>query len=266
MNNNHYMGYCPSDLAMPFAKFYEEKIAPAPPHISEALAKSPFPAGTFPPVEKAADLQRTGHTAFENGYTLQPDGSLRVAALTKMPGVAPPMWGWWFGWHSSADNRYKLWHPKAHRSARWQDGSDDDTRYVGRTSLIEEYIGKKMEKAAIRFVPPAELGISDKNKEEAVYICARVGYSSLPIDFGWLVHQIRAVEGGSEMRSRFWMGGEYIALRWQWMPGFFSKILQKSVKLPEQQAKDLLIHCAEEMNHLAAFLPQLYEGYKNGIF
>jgi hypothetical protein len=179
-----------------------------------------------------------------------------------MPNVAPYMWDWWFGWHGSQANRYKLWHPVAHQSARWKDGREDLNEYVGRTSLIEEYIGKKLEKASIRFVSPTELGfhkkeIADKNK--AVYICARTGYSDFPLDFGWLVHQIRATETGSEMRSRFWMGGKHIAFRTEGNLGKFgSKILQKIVILPEQQAIDIMRHCSEEMNHLAKFLPDLY--------
>jgi hypothetical protein len=35
-------------------------------------------------------------------------------------------------------------------------------------------------------------------------------------------------------------------------------LLQKVVRLPKKQLPNLLIHCAEEMQHLAAFLPQLY--------
>jgi hypothetical protein len=139
---------------------------------------------------------------------------------------------------------------------------EDLDEYIGRTSLIEEFIGNKLEKASIRFISPTELGFYENevaDKSKVVYICARTGYIQYPIDFGWLVHQIRATENGSEMRSRFWMGGEHIAFRTENKIGKFgSKILQKIVKLPEQQAIDLMRHCSEEMNHLAKFLPELY--------
>lgn len=263
MSVQPYTGYRQDDWNTPYSKFFNEDLASIPATVSKAVSESPYPAGALAPLERVAELQQPGYTALENGFTMEADASLRVAALTAMPRVSPPMLDWWFGWHGSADNRYKLWHPKAHRSARWQDGSADDTRYIGRTSLIEEYIGKKMEKAAIRFVPPSELGLSAESKDQAVYICARVGYAHYPIDFGWLVHQIRAVEGGAEMRSRFWMGGRHIQIRWQWLPGFFSLLLQRAIKLPEQQGKDLLTHCAEEMKHLAGFLPDLYKQYKD---
>ncbi|MEM8900630.1 MAG: FAD-binding protein, partial [Bacteroidota bacterium] len=39
------------------------------------------------------------------------------------------------------------------------------------------------------------------------------------------------------------------------------KVLEKFKVLPTSFAKDLLLHCAEEMTHLASILPKLYESY-----
>ncbi len=257
-----YIGYRAEDRATPYAKFYNETIAALPPHVVQALEKPPLPLGALPPLEQAPELLKTGYAEVETGFTTEPDGSLRVAVLTTMPNVTPEMWDWWFGWHGSHDNRYKLWHPQMHQSAEWKDGRDDLMGYVGRTSMIEEYIGKRMEKANIRFVSPSELGFDPQkleDKKQVVFICARLGYTHLPLEVGWLVHQIRAVEGGAEMRSRFWLGGPHIQLRIKGIPAqWASKLLQKAHHLSAQQGKDILIHCAEEMRHLAAFLPQLY--------
>lgn len=259
--SSKYIGYRQTDLNTPYAKFYQETIAAVPDAVSGALDTSGFAPGILPSIAQVADLHQPGYSSAENGFSLEPDGSARVAVLTAMPGVTPQMWDWWFGWHGSQDNRYKLWHPKAHLSAVWQDGKVD-VAYIGRVSIIEEYIGKNLEKANIRFVTPQELGfpaeaLADKN--QVVYICARLGYTRLPVDFGWLVHQIRLVEGGAEMRSRFWMGGAHIQLRAKgWLPAFVSGLIQKLVKPTEQQARDILQHCSEEMNHLAGFLPRLY--------
>ena len=71
-------------------------------------------------------------------------------------------------------------------------------------------------------------------------------------------------QGGSEMRSRFWMGGPYIALRKA--PDSRPRRcvrLQRSHRRPEATARNLLVHCAQEMNHLAGFLPELYESFGN---
>lgn len=260
-NNKKYIGYQAQDMALPYAKFYNESIRPIPELVEKAIKKSIKQGLTL---ENVRDLHNEGYHELENGYVLNHDGSLHVAVVTPMPKVSPEMWDWWFGWHGSQDNRYKLWHPKAHLSAVWADNRED-VAYIGRTSNIQEYIGKKLEKAAIQFKNPIDMGFSAAaiaDKSKVVYVCARLGYTDYPIDFGWLVHQIRKTEDGAEMRSRFWMGGKYIAIRSQNLLGAAaSKTLQKLVKLPEQQAKDLMTHCSEEMNHLAAFLPDLYKEF-----
>ncbi|MFN8354270.1 MAG: hypothetical protein U0Y10_07490 [Spirosomataceae bacterium] len=260
-----YLGYRPIDYETDYAPFFIEAIAPIPKLVAEVIKQGCYPAGQLPSIEHVNQLQEKGYLPIETGYTIEPDGSARVAVLTPMPEVSPLMWDWWFGWHGSHDNRYKLWHPKAHQSAAWQDGRQDVEGYIGRTSLIEEYIGSSLEKAAIRFVPPAELGLDNSRNgglTNEVFICARLGYSQWPIDFGWLVHQVRATANGAEMRSRFWMGGAHIQIRSNSLVAKgLSKVLQKVVRLPEQQAKDLLAHCSEEMNHLTSILPSLYKSY-----
>ncbi|GGD82471.1 hypothetical protein GCM10011514_53180 [Emticicia aquatilis] len=260
-NTKKYIGYQSTDFALPYAKFYDEIIRPIPTLVEKAIKKS---SKNGLQLENVRDMHNKGYLDLENGYLLNNDGSIHVAVLTPMPNVSPEIWDWWFGWHSCEDSRYKLWHPKAHQSVVWADGRDE-VAYVNRTSIIEEYIGKKLEKAAIQFKSPLEFGFSDSqiaDKAKVVYVCARVGYVDYPLDFGWLVHQIRKTDGGAEMRSRFWMGGKFIAIRSDNFLGkIVSKVLQKIVKLPEQQAKDLMTHCSEEMNHLAAILPDLYNEF-----
>lgn len=259
--NRKYVGYEEHDWALPYARFFNEIIRPIPKLVENAIKKSAKQGLWF---ENVRHLNNAGYHDLENGYVLNSDGSLHVAVLTPMPNVSPEMWDWWFGWHSCEDSRYKLWHPKAHQSAVWADGRDE-VAYVNRTSNIEEYIGKKLEKAAIQFKSPIELGFSEAeiaDKSKVVYICARIGYVDYPLDFGWLVHQIRKTDEGAEMRSRFWMGGKFIAIRSKnFLAKIISKVLQKVVKLPEKQAKDLMAHCSEEMNHLAAILPDLYNEF-----
>jgi hypothetical protein len=65
-------------------------------------------------------------------------------------------------------------------------------------------------------VPPASLGFTDRSLDDdsrATIVCARIGLGDAPIDIGYLAHHVRAVAGGSEMRSRFWMGGRHVAGR-----------------------------------------------------
>ena len=261
MSNKKNVGYSPEDFKKSYGKYYDETIVELAPHVQYALEHAPSPAGALPPFSEVTYLENEGYTDLETGFSVEADGSINAAILTSMPGVTPEMWDWWFGWHGSQDSRYKLWHPKSHVSAVWEDGKTDDA-YIGRNSIIEEYIGDEFTDGLIQFKSPTEFGFSFdaiKDPSKAVYVCARLGHSKLPIDFGYLVHQVRAVEGGSEMRSRFWMGGKYTIVRKE---GIFADLgtsfLQKQKLLPSDFGHDIVTHCSEEMTHLAAFLPKLY--------
>jgi hypothetical protein len=121
--------------------------------------------------------------------------------------------------------------------------------------VVQEYLGSQFTRAAIQFVDPAVLGLHGMRDEVA--ICARLGSGALPVDVGWLVHHVRPTRDGAEMRSRFWMGGRHVAVR----KG--NRLTDAAIRpiaarqLPDP--RDLLVHCAQEMNHLAGFLPALYE-------
>lgn len=253
MPRDGYLGYRPEDYQTPFGEFYRPEMAPLPRHVVEALEHGPQAEPTLPAFDETADLLAEGYLQTENGYGVLRDGGLQVSVRTDMPGVSPAMWCWWFGWHGSDSRRYKLWHPRAHVSARWADGGGDGG-YVGRTSLVGEYLGSAFSRPAIQFVEPSGLGLGAA--EDSVAICARLGSADLPVDVGWLVHHVRATPAGAEMRSRFWMGGRHVAVR------HGNKVTDAAVRpiaarqLPDP--RDLLVHCAQEMNHLAAFLPELY--------
>ena len=98
------------------------------------------------------------------------------------------------------------------------------------------------------------------NDQGEVVVCARIGVPGTPVRGGWLCHQVRPVAGGIEMRSRMWLGGDNGALGSN--PGLISKGLIRLLRpvihqfLPDPT--DLLVHNAQEMSHLASFLPKLY--------
>ncbi|PRC51363.1 hypothetical protein C6A85_64500, partial [Mycobacterium sp. ITM-2017-0098] len=87
-------------------------------------------------------------------------------------------------------------------SARWADGGGDG-HYVGRTSLIEEYLGSAYAKAAIQFITPEAMLRDPHRLGDSVAVCARLGSSEVPVDTGWFVHHVRPTADGAEMRSRF---------------------------------------------------------------
>lgn len=256
MAPDSYLGYRSDDYDTPFADFYQPEMAVLPRHVVDALDYGPQAEPTLTQFEDAGCLLDEGYQQTENGYGAMRDGGIQVSVRTDMPEVTPAMCSWWFGWHGSDSRRYKLWHPRAHVSAQWTDDSDDGG-YLGRTSQVQEYLGSAFTRVAIRFVEPSEIGLHDIGEDE-VAICARLGSADLSVDVGWLVHHVRPTPKGTEMRSRFWMGGRHVGVR----TNFANRMADAAVRpvadrqLPEP--RDLLVHCAQEMNHLAGFLPALY--------
>ncbi len=252
----------------PYARFFKPDMAPLPEHVREAIAVGLQTEELLPPVSSARALQTPGYWPVENGVTISPDGAFRVFVRTDMPGVTPAMWDWWFAWHGSEAQRYKLWHPRAHMHVAWADGRSDLQHYVGRTSHVVEYVGNQRLQLAIRFVPPSSLGLDEKRlkNDGEVAICARGGMLGTPMETGWLVHHVRPVPGGSEMRSRFWLAGANIRPRG--MPGamgaLIGRVAAKFAPLTDNMAMELLVHCAQEMNHLAGILPDLFETFGPG--
>ncbi len=127
-----HLGYTDAELASsPYAPFYRPQMAKLPPHVKHALLNGAVAEELMPGVEFAAQLQNSSYWPVETGYTLAADKSARVSVLSHMPGVTPAMWEWWFAWHGSEAQRYKLWHPRSHVHVAWEDGLDDLGAYVG---------------------------------------------------------------------------------------------------------------------------------------
>lgn len=262
-----YLGYREGDAATPFGRFFRPEMAPLPAHVVEALSLGPVAPALLGGFETLPALLDDGYLPIETGLAVGRDGDLRVAVLTAMPGVSAEMWDWWFGWHGSDARRYKLWHPRAHVSASWADGPDrgrrDRSRYVGRTSLVDEYIGSTRTKIAIGFVPPSEVGLGETEPGGGrTFVCARLGSSQVPLDTGWLVHDVRPAADGCEMRSRFWLGGHHVRLR-AGGPVLVDRVVARAAaallrRQGIEMARALLVHCSQEMSHLASFLPDLH--------
>lgn len=264
--SNHHLGYSAEERkTSPYARFFNPHMAGLPAHVHEAISTGMVAPELLPPVERARDLHAPGYWPVETGLTHSPDGAYRVFVRTEMPGVTPAMWDWWFAWHGSEAQRYKLWHPRAHIHVGWADGRSDLNHYVGRTSYVEEYVGNQRLKLAIRFVPPASLGLDESqlSRDGEVAICARASMAGTPVETGWLIHHVRPVPGGAEMRSRFWVAGANIRPRG--MPGpagaLLGSVAARFAPVTSSMAMELLVHCAQEMNHLAAILPALHAAF-----
>ena len=230
------------------------------------------PASHGLPLREANALLEPGYLQLENGYCRLDGGVLYVAVHTPMPGVSGEMIDWWFAWHGQESARYQLWHPRDHISASWRrpvrwDGGDRaawQALYRGNISDVDEYIGPRRMKLAIDFADPADY--LDVSRFEAAatdtVVCARTVARTERVAAGHVLHQVRRVDNGTEMRSRFWLA-DFDPSPWPLVGSLLSPLLNtapmRRVLVPNAMGRHLLLHCAEEMAHLAEFLPDLFK-------
>ena len=72
----------------------------------------------------------------------------------------------------------------------------------------------------------------------------------------FMTHFVREIEGGIELRSRFWMG-------WNYVNGRDVKVLPDGMRYPDMAAMSLALHNVKEFTNLAAILPSLYAEEKD---
>ena len=194
-----------------------------------------------------------------------------VAAREPMPGVTPAMIDWWFGWHSDSPERYKLWHPQAHVHAAWLSpppaGTRGRARYVGHTSIVDEYIGSNLIRAAIRFVDPASLGFADPSLDDpanATIVCARTGLGD-SADRCRLSRASRAPDSGGQRDALAVLARRPLCgrSRQSGRDRCMARAARLLMRPSEADARALLVHCAEEMQHLASFLPALHAEFQS---
>lgn len=252
-----------------YERYFRWETSPLPDHVEEALQQGESSAGEVLPRADLNRLLEPGYLPLETGYATLPDGTAHVAVLTRFPGTTGEMIDWWFGWHGTEAERYKLWHPQAHLFSQMRyertkvSGLSDRQKYIGNTSYVDEYVGPLIHRLAITFHEPRHFGLAEHSFRDAgvsTAICARVGFSDRPVDSGHLIHLIRETPEGCEMRSRFWVGEAHLRILPERNPmdRLLGTRFVRRLMIPEGLGRDLLVHCAEEMNHLASFLPALF--------
>jgi hypothetical protein len=272
MKPHAYLGMLPGDLDhKPYAKYWNPDMGALPGHVQDAVLRGPEAAELGLTLAEADRLMAPGYLPLETGTTVLRNGQTLVAVLTHMPRVTGAMFEWWMGWHYMEAQRYKLWHPRAHLdngtvAMRGDDPQLSDKEKYLTTHYVTEYIGEHLQHIEIDFVEPATFmtrTVDFSAENVTALVCARVSLQQAPIVIGYLIHQIRAVAGGSEMRSRFWLGKPEFK-RTQ-PDGLANRVLGskllRSLTSPPSLAHAMLVHCAMEMNHLAGFLPDLYADY-----
>ncbi|MDJ0788999.1 MAG: hypothetical protein QNK05_19505 [Myxococcota bacterium] len=272
MNARHYLGMRPGDLDdKPYARFWKPDMSPMQPHVVDALLHGAEASELGFEMDAADQLLEPGYLPLENGFTQLGNGQTLVAVRTEMPGATGAMFEWWMGWHTMEHQRYKLWHPRAHvangtREMRGDDPSLSDREKYRTTHYVTEYIGDRLEHITITFDDPRTFfgdGADLTSGGTTALVCGRVDLQRPRITIGWLIHQIREREEGTEMRSRFWLGKPQLPDFGPDHPAnrlLGSGPVRRAAGRPGM-GRSMVVHCGMEMNHLAGFLPELYAVY-----
>ncbi len=219
-------------------------------------------------------LFQPGYLPLETGWCHLPNHTAFLAVHTVMPGVTPEMLLWWFAWHPLEDLRYQIWFPPCHYSASV---SEADRRSIldpatsarekiyGKVHYVREDIygkGNDVPTFNIHFRDPREMGFDPSGLEQPDIACVICAFPTLGVDVpnsgfvSSMVHFARKIEGGLELRSRFFQG-------YTFQNGKPIAVSSAARPVPEQAPFLLAKHCAEEYANLASFLPQIYAEEKD---
>jgi phloretin hydrolase len=260
-----------ADQVKSYFKYYNESMVPAARERYEEVLKGPIDPRKALKFKDRNDLFKPGYLEAEVGYCVMEDGTGYVANLTKMPGVTVEMFDWWFAWHGLDNLRYSVWNPDDHYQAESKQkirALDPDLtlreKYWDTTHHVIEDIGMGPEHLSINFKYPGDLGfdMSQFGTEACgTIVCAKgngIGHPPFASPDTIMCHFVREVEGGIELRTRFWMG-------WTVKDGQDVKGLPDGFRCPPMGPMALLLHNIKEFTNLAALLPRIYGEEKDNF-
>lgn len=252
-----------------YFKYYEQEMAPASPEHLGLMLRGPITPDKVLPFSERNRLFDPGYFEEETGWCVLPDGTGYIANLTKMPGVTPEMFDWYFAWHGLNNLRYKIWNREDHYEAVTQNrikALDPDLTYQEKlwdtTHEILEDTGTGPARIVINFKHPGDVGFDASKmgtKDCATLICGK-GYGKGQLPFAvpntFMTHFVREIDGGIELRSRFWMG-------WNYENGRDVKKIEDGDRYPDFAVMSMALHNVKEFTNLAAILPSLYAEEKD---
>lgn len=244
-------------------------LTPPAPEVMAAIEVGPMSPEQVVPLSGLDRLLDPAPLPVETGWCFGADRVGHVAVRTEMPGVSPEMVEWWFDWHPHDPDRYRLWHPLAHRDNSIEPPAGRGAKpYWGAVHHPVEDVGTGVVRARIAFQPPSAIGFSGDvldDPEVATIVCGYVGDDTRRLRHSLLAHVFLAGEEGLMLRSHFWLG---TAIR-PYLPAplagpiaaAVNNRLVRRLALPADLPRSLATHCAEEFANLAALLPELHQRF-----
>lgn len=249
--------------SFPYYKYYLEDMAKADPTSQKTMAEFPIDPQDATPVQKRNDLLKPGYLTTEIGYCQMPDGTAFMANYLKMPNVTAEMFHWWFAWHGLEPMRYIIWNKDDHYDVFVKNGTEkqltDESlsmaeRLYGVTHTVTEDTGFGPEKFDINFKNPIDLGYDPEliAGSKTDIVAAANGETAL------MLHSVREIDGGIELRSRFWLGWNIDLQTHEPV-----RVIPDNIKIDGEVAKRLGLHSIKEMTNLAEILPSVYAENKD---
>lgn len=242
-------------------QFFLRDMVPPKPGVYEKIETAILSPDQALPIQRINDLFLDGYLPGEFGYTQLDDGTLFVANLMQMPGVTVEMMDWWFAWHGLKPIRYKLWDKDEHYDISTSDPKRRrnpniplNQRYWDTVDCaVEENPIDGPHKVFIHFRNPVDIGFNSAllNQFSGTIICA--ADKDAPVV---MCHFVRPIDGGVELRTRFWMGVSIV-------DGTPVRALPPHGRIPLEVGKNVLTHNNKEFSNLAAILPELYHLFKD---
>lgn len=250
-----------NEKSFSYSKYYYMEMEKEPENLIKKINAGPINPGDALKIEERDDLLKSGYLDAEVGYCSMDNGTAFVSNLTIMSGVTKEMFDWWFVWHGLEPLRYKIWDRDDHfgvettKRERLLDKTIPiNERIWGVTHTVIEDTGFGPETIHINFMSPEDMGFNMDllKKSEVLSIVSGNGDNAV------MCHSIRSIEGGIELRSRFWLGYNIVNKK----P---VKILPEGVQIPLEAAKRLALHNVKEYTNLAKILPLIYKEEKDNM-
>lgn len=248
---------------LPYYKYYLQDMAKVDPVSQKVMAQFPIDPKDATPVQDRNDLLKPGYLKTETGYCQMPDGTAFMANYLKMPNVTADMFHWWFAWHGLEPMRYIVWNKDDHYDVAVTNGTEKQlidpsipmkARIYGVTHTVTEDTGFGPEKIEINFEDPVDLGYDPQllANSDTDIVAAANGETAL------MLHTVRPIDGGIELRSRFWLGWN-VDLKTHKLV----RVIPDDVAIDGEIAKRLGLHSIKEMTNLAKILPSIYRENKD---
>lgn len=259
-----------ADKQKSYYKYYLKPLKTPPQEKLDAITKESLDPKDALRIQNRNDLFLPGDLPGEFGWWSFEDGTAMIANQTFFPDVTGGMFDWWFAWHPIDRLRYAIWDPEDHFDVYLKDknkaldmSKSMRERHWGSTHYVWEDAGfGSTDILEINFKRPSELGYEESKIDTdacSALICANCctyGNAETPDVPVVMTHFMRPVEGGSELRSRFWFG-------WQIINGEPVKCIPDGIIIPSVAPIGLLSHNVVEFTNLTELLPAVYAEEKD---